>query len=140
VVGRGQRDDFVLARPSQVDPVLARELERCLDRVRAARERVDPVEVARCQRGQLGAQLLDCAVGHRRAADVRQTARLVRHGVGDFGHAVPDVGHEGAAARVEVDVAVRVVEPAPLAANDERVARRQLAEEDVGVGVAAVHA
>ena len=131
VVGGSERNDLVLAGAPALQPVLTRQLERGLDGIGTARQRVDAVEVSGSERGHLGGELLDRIVRERRAAHVGEPSCLLCHRVGDLGDAVPHVHDEGAAAGIEECVAVGVVEPAARATRDDGESRVQLPEEDV---------
>ncbi len=84
-----------------LDPVLPRELERRLDRLRAAAQEIELVEVRRQQRSELVGQGLDGFIGKGGAVDVRDLRGLVRHRLPDLGNAVAEVGDEGAAGTIQ---------------------------------------
>ena len=74
VIGGRERDDAMFRRPAALHPVLPGELERRLDRLRAAREEVDLIEIAGQRRRELGGQLLDRGGGERRPVHVGDAA------------------------------------------------------------------
>ena len=135
VIGRGERDDLVLCGLSRIHPVLARQLQRRFHRLGAARQEVQLVEVAGESGGELSGQLLDGAVREGRAREIAELPRLLRHGVGDVGVRVAEVGDVGAADGVEIALAAVVDEPAPLAAHDAGEGTPQLAVENVSIGI-----
>ena len=137
VIGRRERNDLPLGRAPALDPVLPRELERRLDRLRAAAERVDQVEVLPASAAAISArQLLDRLVGERRAVQVADPAGLLGHRGRDLRHPMAKVGHEGAPRAVQIAPALGVEQPAALPAHDAGIAAIQLAVEDVGpVGI-----
>ena len=101
--------------------VLARELPGRLDRLRAARDEEDAVQVARREARHLGREL-DRA--RMRVGPVRvegQLAHLRRRGLADLlAVRVADLHREQARQRVEIALAVRVLEVAALTADDDR--------------------
>ena len=120
VVGDLARDHLVAPGVAGELVVLAAELERGVDRLRAARGEEDAVEVARRQVGDARGELDRLRV---RVGPVREEAellRLVGARLGDVGAAVADVHAEQRGEPVEVALAVLVVDVAPLAADDDR--------------------
>src|SRR5207302_377095 len=67
--------------------------------------------------------------------EIAELPRLLRHGVGDVGVRVAEVGDVGAADGVEIALAAVVDEPAPLAAHDAGEGTPQLAVENVSIGI-----
>jgi len=126
----------VLARLPGFDPVLPRQLQAGLDRLRAARKEVQFVEVAGQGGGELAGELFHRAVGECRRREVAELARLPCDGVGDLGVRVAQVGYVGTPHRVEVALALLVDEPTSLPAHDPRVGAPELAVEDVAVRIA----
>ena len=101
--------------------VAARELPGGLDRLGAAGDEEDAVQVAGGERGDLGGELDRAGV---RVAPVRvegQLAHLLVRGAADLvAVGVADLHREQAGERVEVAVALVVLEVAALAADDDR--------------------
>ena len=109
--------------------VLARQLPRRLDGLGAARDEEDPVEVAWRDGRDLRRELDGPRVRVRPVDVERQLAHLRRGRLADLlAEAVADVDAEQAGERVEVALAVHVLEVAAVAADDHR---------HVAVGVAA---
>ncbi len=103
------------------DVVLARELPRRLDSLRAARAEEDAVEVARRERRHLVRELDRARVRVRPVRVERQLAHLLERRLADLlAERVADVDGEEAGERVEVALAVHVLEVAPVAADDDR--------------------
>ena len=139
VVARRERDDLVLAGPLPLHPILSRQLQRRLDRLRTAREEVELRDVTGQRRGELGGELLGGAVGEHGAREIPELPGLLGDGVGDLGVGVAQVGHIGAPDGVQVALAALVHEPAALAAHDARVHMPELPVEDVAVWVGVGH-
>ena len=122
VIGRLPRDRLVPPRRPVAHPVeLARELPRGLDRLRAAGDEEDAVQVSRRELGDLGGEL-DCARMRVRPVRVEgQLAHLVERRLAHLlAVAVADVDREEPGERVEVALAVGVPEVAAVAADDDR--------------------
>ena len=120
VVGGLARDDLRPVGRARELVVLAGELERGLDGLRAAAGEEDAVEVARRQRGDARSELDRGRVGVGPVGEEAQLARLVGAGLGDVVATVADVDAEQGAERVEVLLAVVVPDVAALAAGDDR--------------------
>src|SRR2546430_1270358 len=136
MIGGRERDDLVLLGSPPLYPVLPGQLHRRFQRLGAARQEVQLVEVAGQGGGELLSQLLDRAVGEGRPREIAELPRLLRHGVRDVGVRVAEVGDVGAADSVEGALATLVDKPAPLAPHDAWESAPQLAVEDVAVGIA----
>src|SRR6266550_2914990 len=126
-----ERDDLVLARTSLLDPVLARQLERGLDRLRPTTKEVELGQIARERLGQLVGEVFDRAVREHRPREVSELPALLGDGVGDLGVRMTQVRDVRAADGVEVALAAVVDQPAPLATDDLGVLVNELAVEDV---------
>ena len=101
--------------------VLARELPRRLHRLRAARAEEDPVQVARRELGDGRGQLDRAGMRVRPVRVEGQLLHLVVRRLADLvAERVADVDREEPGQRVEVPLAVRVLEVAALAADDDR--------------------
>ena len=136
VVAGAEGDDAVLVGAAALDPVLARQFQRGLDRLRPTTEEVQPGQVARERLGQLVREILDRAVGEHRAREIAILPALLGDRIGDLGVRVADVGDVRAADGIEVALAALVDEPAPLAAHDLGILVAELAVEDVAGRVA----
>ena len=100
---------------------LPRELPRRLDRLRAARHEEHAVEVARRQRRHLLCQLDRARVRVRPVRVEGQLAHLRERRLADLlAERVAEVDREQAGERVEVALAVHVLEVAAVAADDDR--------------------
>ena len=111
----------VRAQPllSAREVVLARELPRRLDGLRAAGDEERAVQVAGRQRRDLGRELDRPRVRVRPVRVERQLAHLLERRLADLlAEAVADVDGEETGERVEVALAVGVLEVAPVAAHD----------------------
>jgi hypothetical protein len=100
--------------------VVASQLQRRLDRLRAAGGEEDAVEVAWGECGEPGGQLDRPRV---RVAPQRvevELFHLTRGGIGQLGAAVAGVDAEEAREAIEVAVAVVVVDVAAVGAGDDR--------------------
>ena len=121
MVGAVAVEDHVLGALALVAPVLARHLERRLDRLAAAEAEEDVIEVAGQMPGDLGGQLDRGRVGDAEHVVAGDVVGLGADGVVDLGAAVADVDRPEAGERVEVLVAVHVAHHAALGAlHDDR--------------------
>ena len=101
--------------------VLARELPRGLDRLRAAVDEEDAVQVAGRKRGELTRELDRARMGIRPVGVEGQLAHLGVRRLSDLlAEPVADVDREEACERVEIALAVRVGQIAAVAADDHR--------------------
>ena len=131
LAGRRRADALVAPRVVGRDPlaaarevVLPRELPRRLDRLRAAGDEEDAVEIAGRQGGELGGELDRARVRVRPVRVEGQLAHLLEGGLADLlAEAVAEVDGEETRERVEVAVALRVLEVAAVAADDDRHVR-----------------
>ena len=114
------RDQLGLQGVSPGAVVAARQLDRRLDRLRAAVAEEDPVQVARRQRGDPRRQLDRPRMGVAPHGDEVELADLRRHRVAQLAAAVTGVDAEEGREAVEIAVAVVVPDVAPLAADDDR--------------------
>ena len=107
VVGTGATDDDVpvLTARQMVRPG---HLERGLDRLAAARHRVDAWLVDRQERGKLFGVRLERSRRESSAVHVRDRARLLSDRIRNLAHTVADSDDDGAARAVEVATTVRV--------------------------------
>ena len=120
VVGDPPRDRLPAALAAR-GVVLAGELPGGLDRLGAAGDEEDPVQVAGGERGDLGRQLDRARMRVAPVGVERQLAHLRRGRLPDLlAESVPDVDGEEAGERVEVALAVDVLEVAAVTANDDR--------------------
>jgi hypothetical protein len=136
MVRRSKGQELALLGASRLEPVLPRQLQSRLHRLRAASEWKDQLQVSRGQPGDLGGQLFDRIMGKRRPAHVPQGGRLAGQSVRNFAHPMTNIGDIRSPASVQVATAPVVIEVAPLPTHDAGVAARQLAIEDVRFGVA----
>src|SRR5919106_6448599 len=108
--------------------VLAGELPRRLDRLRPSRAEEDPVQVPGCQRRDLGGELDRARVGVAPVRVEGELAHLRRRRVPHLlAEPVADVDGEEARERVQVALALRVLEVAAVSPHDDG---------DLAVGVA----
>ena len=115
--GRTRGHTLLAAR----EVVLARELPGGLDRLGAAGDEEDTVQVAGRERRHLLRELDRARVRVRPVGVEGQLAHLLERGLAHLlAEAVADVHREEAGERVEVALAVRVLEVAAVAADDDR--------------------
>jgi hypothetical protein len=108
--------------------VLPRELPGGLDRLRPAGDEEGAVEVARRERRELGRELDRPRVRVRPVRVEGQLAHLVQRRLPDLlAEAVADVDREQPRERIEVALALRVLEVAAVAADDDRHLARLVA-------------
>ena len=120
------------SRLADLDEVLARHLERGLDRLGAAAHEIG---VARA-RGRSADELVGERLGGLRGEEARvrvgEAVDLRVHRREHIGVAVAEAGHRRAAGRVEIAPALRVDDPDALSSDRHRRRRAELAMEDVG--------
>ena len=126
-------DDDLAAGLAAREVVGARHLERRLDRLRAARHRVDGRVVERQDRADLGGVRLERLARERGAVRVGDAAACVRHHGRDLAPPVADVDDDRAAGGVEVRPPVGVADGRALGPHRDR----QVAPEDAGKDPAA---
>src|SRR5512134_1423664 len=132
VIGLAPADDVRALRLALLDEVLARELERRLDRLRAARDEVDLVEgLGRAGDERVGERL------HRLVAEERgvregQLFELALDRSDDRRVGVAKARYRGTARGVEVALAFLVEQVRAFAAHRHRVLQPRVAVENVG--------
>ncbi len=120
VVGDLAGDHLVLLPVAAHAVVVAGQLQRRLDRLRAARGEEDAVEVGGRQRGDPRRQLDRPRMGVAPQRVEVELLDLARRRLAELGAAVAGVDAEEAGEAVEVALAVLVVDVAALAADDDR--------------------
>ena len=120
VVGDVAGEELDLARVAGPLVIGAGELDRRLDRLRAAVGEEDPVEITRRQRGDPLGELDRPRVPVAPDGHEVELADLRRHRVADLGPAVPGVDAEERREPVEIALAVLVVDVRTVAADDDR--------------------
>ncbi len=119
VIAAAPDDDLVALGKAAHRLHLLGDLHGALDRLGTAGAEKEPVEIAGCQPRQHVAQLHGGEVGVARRGDIGEFARLLRHRLGDLGAAMPDIDDIKPGEPVEIGAALRVVEPAALAAHHD---------------------
>ena len=121
LVAADRDGDRLEARLVTRDVVLARELPGRLDGLGAAGDEEDAVQVAGRERRELRGELDRARVRVRPVRVERQLAHLLERRLADLlAEAVAEVDREEAGERVEVAVALAVLEIAAVAAHDDR--------------------
>ena len=120
MVGDLAGDHLVLLAVAAHAVVVAGQLQRRLDRLRAARGEEDAVEVGGGERGDPRRQLDRARVGVAPQRVEVELLHLAGGRLAELGAAVPGVDAEEAGEAIEVAVAVLVVDVAALAADDDR--------------------
>ena len=115
VVGDLARDHLVLLAFAELPVVVAGQLQRRLDRLRAAGGEEDAVEVAGGERGDARGELDRARVGVAPQRVEVELLDLARRRFAELGAAVAGVDAEEAGEAVEVAVAVVVVDVAAVA-------------------------
>jgi hypothetical protein len=125
VIALPARDEVLALRLADLDEVLACQLQRGLDRFRAAGDEIRVVQVARCSGGEARGQLFGHIGRKERRVRIRQCAHLLADGLDHARMAVAEARNGSAAAGVEVALAVGVDERHALAADcgGQRLAR-----------------
>ena len=119
MVAAAPGDDLVALGEAAHRLHLLGDLHRALDRFRAARAEEEPVEIAWREPGEHIAELHRRQIGVARRGDVSQLARLLGHRLTDFGAAMPDIDDVEPGETVEIGAALRVEQPAALAAHHD---------------------
>ena len=133
VVRLSGRDHLPAVRLAALDVVRARELERELVCLGAAGDEADAREAGRSDVDELARELLLRRVREALVVDVRELLGLLTRRLDDVPPTVTERGgHRAAAHRIEVAPAGGVLEPDPLAADDDRVAAVELGREHAG--------
>ncbi len=114
---------------ADLDEVLPRHLERCLDRLRAAADEIDVADAGRRVGDEVAAQLLRDLGGEEARVRVGELVELGVHGGQHVGMAVAEARHRRTARGVDVLLAGRVPDVDALAAHGH----------GVGVGDGAMH-
>ena len=120
VVGDLAGDHLVLLAFAERAVVVAGQLQRRLDRLRAAGGEEDAVEVAGGERGESGGELDRARVGVAPERVEVELFDLARRRLAQLGATVAGVDAEEAGEAVEVALAVIVVDVTALAAGDDR--------------------
>jgi hypothetical protein len=134
VVALAARDEQRALRLAALDEVLARQLERGLHRLRSARHQVDPADAGRRLRHQAVGQLLRHLGGEESRVGVGAAVDLRMHGGDHVRMAMPERGHGRAAARVDIGLALAVVQVDAFAAHGHGRRLAQAAVKDAAHG------
>ena len=135
VVAAPARDDDPAVGLAAGQVVRPAELQRGLDRLRAAADRVDRRVVDRQARPDLRGVGLDRLGRERRAVGVREAGRLLPEDPGDRRSPVTDVDDDRAAGRVEVLAPGRVADRGAVGLDrDRQVGIERAAEDAAGHG------
>ena len=111
--------------------VRTRELERRLDRLASAADRVDTRVVERQHRRDVVGVVLEGVGRERRPVDVRRPRCLFGHGVDERAVTVSDAHDDGAAGRIEVTASPGILDPHAVGSHRTRQIARQHAREHV---------
>ena len=122
VVALPARDEMPAPRFPALDVVLARHLQRRLDRLRAAGDEIDVREIAGRVRCELVGERLGGRGSEEAGVRVLKPLELRAHRGEHLRMLVPEAGHRRATARVEVALALRVDQVDAFAACRYRIA------------------
>ena len=135
VIAAPAGDDDPALRFAAGEVIGTSHLERGLDRLRAAADRIDGWLVERQVGPDLRRIRLDRLRGEGRAMRVRKSSGLLGHDLGDRRPAVPDVDDDGAAGRIEERPPVgRLDARAVRADGDGRIGHGAATEDASGHG------
>ena len=132
VIALTPRDDFSPLRLAPFDEILARELERGLDRLRAAADVEHMPDAGRSMRDEIVGQLLGDLRGEEARVRVSKPVELVVHGGQHVRMRVAETRHRGAGGRVDVLLAVGIADQHALPARGDGIEVPDLAMQDVG--------
>ena len=134
VIALAARDEAPPLRLADLEKVLARHLERRLDRLGAAGAEEDLVEPRGRARDQAVGERLGRLVAEEAGMREGELAHLAADRLDDALMAVPETGHGGAAAGVDVALAVAIDDLDAVAANGYRIVLVEPAIENMAHG------
>ena len=132
VIALAPRDDISPLRLAALDEILARELERGLDRLRPAADEEDVADARRRMGDQVVGQLLRRLRREEARMRIGEPVELRMHGRQHVRMRVPEAGHRRAARGVDVFLAGAVADHDALGARGDRIGMADLAMEDMG--------
>ena len=135
MVALAPRDEVAPFRLADLDEVLARQLERGLDRLGAARDEIDVRHALGRARDQVVGELFRDLGGEKARVRVGDAVDLLVHRAQDVGVTVAEAGHRGAAGGVDVRLAVAVDDLDAASGDRDRQRPPQLAVQDMRQGL-----
>ena len=124
---------------ARLHPVLPRQLERGLNRLGAAAQRIDQIEVSRRQPRELGGQFFHRVMGEHAAVQVGNLSRLPSERVSDFSDTVAHIYHVCPARAIQVLPPLVIVQIAAFSPDDAGIIPTELPVKDRGGGVSRAH-
>ena len=118
-------------RLADLEEILARHLERGLDALRAAGHEIDRGDAGRRVGDQRVGQRFGDIGGEERGVGVGEAVDLRLHRLRDLGVVVAEARHRGATARIDVALALGVLDMDAVAARGDRRRRTQLPMKDM---------
>ena len=132
MIALASRDDVSPLRLAAFDEILPRELERGLDRLRAAADEEDVTDALRRVRDEIVGQFLRNLRGEEARMRISEPVELLVHRRQHVRMRMPETGHRRAARGVDVFLARGVADDDALATRGDRIGMADLAMKDVG--------
>ena len=125
-------DEVAALRLAALDEILARELERSLDRLRPAADVEHVTDARRCMGRKVVGQLLRGLAGEEARMRVGEPVELRPHGGEHVGMGVPEARHGRATRGVDVLLAGAVADHDALGGRRNRIGVADLSVQDMG--------
>ena len=132
VIALPARNDVSPLRLAALDEILARELERCLDRLRPAADEEGVTDAVRRVRDKIVGEVLGNLRGEEAGMRIGEPVELLAHRRQDIGVRMTETRHRRAARGIDVVLAVAVADHDAVAARGNGIAMVDLAMKDMG--------
>ena len=132
VIALAPRDDVAPLRLAALDEILARELERGLDRLRSAADVEDVTDARRRVGDEIVGQLLGDLRREEAGMRIGEPVELLVHRRQHVRMRVPEAGHRRAGRGIDVLLAGAVADDDALAAYGDRIGMAGLTMKDLG--------
>ncbi len=126
------RDDVLPLRLAAFDEILARELERGLDRLRAAADEKGMTHAVRRVRHEIVRQLLSNFCREKARMRVGEAVELLAHRCQDIGMRMAETRHRRTARGIDIVLARDVADGGAAAARGDGIGMADLAMKNIG--------